>query len=1137
MITQPICRSWITIYVVENGQDGSTGPKGDNAEFYDFNVLTEKFIVYIDSNNPNGTAVVQLQYNIHHVNGNTTEVVNSSASGYHIRFRRNDVSSTYYSLSNGVSNPNYTNNSFITNFHNQTSKPDYLIVELCQGSSHTVLKQRIVPLVYNTGLLFDINASLNSITSTVQGHSSSLEDLLNRQVGGRNFARGTSDQWSDWISLSNSNNQTISLGDCYLPANKEIGDNYTSQIIIQYSSVEASNDGTFRITAQAKMDNQWGMHPFWDNQLIYVTSEPEDGVYRYSYTYKVDSSNIDKIVMSMGLRVDYALGSLRYKCIKVEKGNTATDWTVNPDDIDSSIISVTNSMSQISQTMDQIQSTVSSHTANINTLNSSLSSVQDDMSQLSQRADQIQSTVTSINSSISGINSSISSITQRSDSIESTVKSLRTGQTNYFHFTGTTWQNVIPWIQGYGIVITYANGSHDLYRVSNLGFNGEGGDFVVSCEIKSSNFNTNVTVDLCDRIAEDEEGTFKLSANTWVKKSFRFKNVNNYITPGNYNGFIDFYYDKQTSNSLYVKNIMITRGQVAQEFVPSVLDIENHSSNEIIDNYYLEYCSELDEKFKGYKVYSPSEYSTTSNTYKDYIYKNNLALKTNTVYTLSFWACSTTSDVVMASYLHGNGGPVTCGVPPVSYSDVSIAGQITCGNPQDGATFSYLGSTYKHYIIHWYNQNAGNRNLIVMRVNKDWWKTETQPNVKITGIEFREGYWVEDNLNTQSMIRQTASEIELKVNSTGINIQDGTITLNADRTNIVGNLNIYDASQGLIIYDSYKNPKITVQNDTIGTLDNFNLGSDKQYIEHRTGFKYQGFNYIEFLIQDISLGDYNAGETITIHDLYVAGGFVNNYFNTEFSYLHYECWIFAGSGTQLQVTTGDVSQGNGDRALDFKIPDMVQSTYNNSHKFQIKIKFYFTGNSANYVGNFRTTVSFYLRRTASSINKIAIDGGVFASSPSQYNWFGSDKTQLRNGQAIFRLDNNHLLRNTYNPDDATTVISSTFSDISSTVPYQIINSLTHTATLFASFICFSTVVGQSDSAQRTLYLPEPQNSPGKVYYVKNIVGDDTRVYTINQTSNAFLNPNSTSKVTYINTSNESYMFISCGLYWITFRMS
>jgi len=60
------------------------------------------------------------------------------------------------------------------------------------------------------------------------------------------------------------------------------------------------------------------------------------------------------------------------------------------------------------------------------------------------------------------------------------------------------------------------------------------------------------------------------------------------------------------------------------------------------------------------------------------------------------------------------------------------------------------------------------------------------------------------------MIRQTASEIELKVNSTGINIEDGTITLNSDKTNFIGNINIYDASQGIIIYDNNKNPKITV---------------------------------------------------------------------------------------------------------------------------------------------------------------------------------------------------------------------------------------------------------------------------------------------------------------------------------------
>jgi len=35
-----------------------------------------------------------------------------------------------------------------------------------------------------------------------------------------------------------------------------------------------------------------------------------------------------------------------------------------------------------------------------------------------------------------------------------------------------------------------------------------------------------------------------------------------------------------------------------------------------------------------------------------------------------------------------------------------------------------------------------------MRTGHDWWKGTEQPNINITGIEFREGYWVEDELNT-----------------------------------------------------------------------------------------------------------------------------------------------------------------------------------------------------------------------------------------------------------------------------------------------------------------------------------------------------------------------------------------------------
>ena len=144
MRTQPICKGYITIYLQD---EGAQGEPGQPAEFYDLMALTEKAIVIIDSDNPNGKLIVQLQYNIRHTTGNSTEYISASSSNYHIRFRRNDNSSTYYYLSYNTNSPSYTNTNFLPNYHTATSKPDYLIVELCQGSSHTLVNTKIVPVV------------------------------------------------------------------------------------------------------------------------------------------------------------------------------------------------------------------------------------------------------------------------------------------------------------------------------------------------------------------------------------------------------------------------------------------------------------------------------------------------------------------------------------------------------------------------------------------------------------------------------------------------------------------------------------------------------------------------------------------------------------------------------------------------------------------------------------------------------------------------------------------------------------------------------------------------------------------------------------------------------------------------------
>lgn len=70
---------------------------------------------------------------------------------------------------------------------------------------------------------------------------------------------------------------------------------------------------------------------------------------------------------------------------------------------------------------------------------------------------------------------------------------------------------------------------------------------------------------------------------------------------------------------------------------------------------------------------------------------------------------------------------------------------------------------------------------------------------------------------SQSMIKQTAGNIKVEVydelnKSTGIDIKSGSITLNADKTIIKGNLNITDTKNGLTVYETavYNNKNILI---------------------------------------------------------------------------------------------------------------------------------------------------------------------------------------------------------------------------------------------------------------------------------------------------------------------------------------
>lgn len=146
------------------------GSSGDDAEFYKLVPSIEKNVV-----DKNGTLGVQLQYQIAHVSGNSVTTVSASENGYWVRFRRND-NSTYYNLSIGTTYPTYTNDSFIVNYHKQTTKPTYMTAYLVYGTNAEVKDQRIINVIFNASATLEIT---DEITATVQGQAETISSHTN----------------------------------------------------------------------------------------------------------------------------------------------------------------------------------------------------------------------------------------------------------------------------------------------------------------------------------------------------------------------------------------------------------------------------------------------------------------------------------------------------------------------------------------------------------------------------------------------------------------------------------------------------------------------------------------------------------------------------------------------------------------------------------------------------------------------------------------------------------------------------------------------------------------------------------------------------------------------------------------------
>lgn len=182
----------------KDGASGTNGTNGKDAEFYKLQPVQELAVV-----DKNGTLGISLMYNIKHIKGTNEFTVGASNAGYYVRFKPN-TSSNYISLSLNTTAPSYTNSSYQTNYHKQSTKIEYLTIQLVSGGF--VKDTRVVPVQFAASATLEIT---DSIKTTVQDNTTSITDLAGKVQTNTNNISSITQKANSIESKVTSNTTTI----------------------------------------------------------------------------------------------------------------------------------------------------------------------------------------------------------------------------------------------------------------------------------------------------------------------------------------------------------------------------------------------------------------------------------------------------------------------------------------------------------------------------------------------------------------------------------------------------------------------------------------------------------------------------------------------------------------------------------------------------------------------------------------------------------------------------------------------------------------------------------------------------------------------------------------------------------------
>ena len=376
---------------------------------------------------------------------------------------------------------------------------------------------------------------------------------------------------------------------------------------------------------------------------------------------------------------------------------------------------------------------------------------------------------------------------------------------------------------------------------------------------------------------------------------------------------------------------------------------------------------------------------------------------------------------------------------------------------------------------------------------------------------------VTDNINNlQSQITQLPDEIKTEVNdglqSTGIDITNGTITLDAENTVIDGNLNIHNANEGLIIYDNEtEKPAITIIGDELGTID--------RPLTSPIAINAFGIMYgTEFTFPLIYLGNYEESNIILISQLKIReSNAVSTIGKLTFNIdlLKNNTSVLNRSG-QFVYNQSDKIWEQTQSVIQYTVPAGGGHYYLN---VSIKATNSQSGNRLTLNGNGNVQII--------KLNKISRNGVVFKNANDKQIWIGEDTYRLQWGDSYIDLNGYGV---TYKPkDDTSNVRHHAVGELGSMMN---VKHVTENSDYYASLYEGMIIIDDRVTSQITLYLPAPAKAQGKYYFIKNLSGHNITLG-CDQKTPAIIDVNSSNHIQSKTISKYYSTMVFCdGMYWM-----